>query len=118
MPGKNRRGYKVRSTVKAIASERIEILLRQAREMLDKSPRLSKRYVELAWKISMRTKVRIPSAEKHYLCRGCGQVLIPGRNSRVRVLPGNPRIVITCLSCGSLRRYPFFKRPAKLRNRQ
>ena len=107
MPGKNRRGYKVRSAVKTIAAERIEILLLQAREMLEKNPQLSKRYVELAWKISMRTKVRIPSAEKRYLCKGCGQVLIPGRNARVRVLPGNPRIVITCLSCGRLKRYPF-----------
>ncbi len=114
MPGRNKRGYKIRSAVKTIANERIDILLRQAREMLDKDPRLSKRYVELAWKISMRTKVRIPSSEKRYLCKACGRVLIPGRNARVRVLSGNPRIVITCLSCGTLRRYPFT--PRKSRN--
>ena len=109
MPGKNRRGYKVRSAVNAIARERIEILLDQAREMLDKNLKLSKRYVELAWKISMRTKVRIPPSEKRYLCKGCGTILIPGRNARVRVLPHNPRVVITCLTCGAFRRYPYTK---------
>ncbi|MEK6919515.1 MAG: ribonuclease P protein component 4 [Thermoproteota archaeon] len=109
MPGKNKRGYKIRSAVRTIAGERIDILLSQAREMLDRDPKLSKRYVELARKISMRTKVRIPSSQKRYLCKGCGTILIPGRNARVRVLAGNPRIVITCLSCGALRRYPFTK---------
>lgn len=111
MTGKNKRGYKIRSAVKTIASERIDILLRQARDMLDRDPKLSKRYVELARKISMRTKVRIPSSEKHFICKSCGTILIPGRNARVRVLPGNPRIVVTCLSCGGLRRYPFRKNP-------
>jgi len=106
----HRRGYGTpRSTIGTIARERIEILLKQARENLDLNPRLSRRYVELAWKISTRTKVKIPPDEKHYLCKGCGLPLIPGRNARVRLLPGNSRIVITCLSCGRLRRYPFTK---------
>jgi len=110
MAGKSKRGYKIRSAVTAIASDRIDILLRQARDMLARDPRLSKRYVELAQKISMRTKVRIPSSEKRLICKKCGLILIPGRNARVRVLPGNPRVVITCLSCGALRRYPFRKK--------
>ena len=67
MPGKNKRGYKIRSAVRTIAGERIDILLSQAREMLDRDPKLSKRYVELARKISMRTKVRIPSSQKRNL---------------------------------------------------
>lgn len=109
MPSRNKRGYNIRSAVKTIAGERIDILLDQARKMLDRDPKLSKRYVELAQKISMRTKVRIPTSEKRYICKKCGTILIPGRNTRVRVLTGNPRIVITCLSCGALRRYPFRK---------
>ncbi len=110
MPSKTNRGYNVRSTVKTIASERIDILLRQAKEMLDRDPKLSKRYVELATKISMRTKVKIPSSDKRYICKACGTILIPGRNARVRVLTGNTRVVVTCISCGNLRKYPFRKR--------
>jgi ribonuclease P protein subunit RPR2 len=114
MPSRTRqRNYgRVRSTVATIAAERIEILLKEARSNFEKDPKFSRRYVELARKISTRTKVRIPSEEKRYLCKGCGLPLIPGRNARVRVLPGNSRIVITCLSCGKLKRYPFArKRP-------
>ncbi len=112
MPGKaQRRAYgRVRSEVNAIASERIQILLAQAVENLDRNPNLSRRYTDLAKKISMRTKVKIPAGDKRYLCKGCGIPLVLGKNARVRVLPGNPRIVITCLSCGKLRRYPFTKK--------
>ncbi len=112
MPSKTkRRDYgKTRSAVSSIARERIEILLSQARERAGGDPKFAGRYVELARKISMRTKVRIPTAEKKYLCKKCGQPLVPGRNARVRVLPGNPRILITCLSCGAFRRYPFMKK--------
>ena len=108
MPGKPRqRNYgRVRSTIASIAEERIQILLKQARKNLDDET-MSLRYVELAGKISKRTKVRIPPEEKRYLCKGCGLPLIPGKNARVRVVSRNPRIVITCLSCGKLKRYPF-----------
>jgi len=117
MPNRTReRNYgRVRSTVATIAADRIEILLKESRENLDKNPKLSHRYVELARKISTRTKVRIPKEEKRYLCKGCGLPLIPGKNARVRILPGNSRIVITCLSCGKLKRYPFVRnRPDNL----
>ena len=105
-----KRNYgKMRSTVATIARERIDILLKQAKETLPKDPDLSTRYVELARKISMRTKVRIPKEKKHYLCKNCGQPLVLGKNARVRVRPENSRIIITCLNCGALRRYPLTK---------
>jgi ribonuclease P protein subunit RPR2 len=113
MPARQRRNYgKIRATVGAIAQERIEILLSESRKNLDHNPTLSKRYTQLAKKISMRTKVRIPAAEKRYICKHCGLPLIPGKNARIRVLPGNPRIVITCLECGALKRYPYTKNRA------
>ena len=99
----------MRSAVETIARERIDILLDQAKETLSHSPDLSKRYVELARKISTRTKVRIPREKKHYLCKACGMPLVLGKNARVRLHPGNSRIIITCLNCGTIRRYPFAK---------
>jgi len=103
----SKRNYgKMRSAVATVARERIDILLRQAEEALPRNPKLSKRYVELARRISTRTKVRIPRNRKHYLCKNCGQPLVLGKNARVRVRP-NSRIIITCLSCGALWRYPY-----------
>lgn len=105
---KKRNYGKMRSAVATVARERIDILLRQAEETSPKNPTLSKRYVGLAQKISTRTKVRIPREKKHYLCKNCGQPLVLGKNARVRVRP-NSGIIITCLSCGAFRRYPYKK---------
>lgn len=67
---------------------------------------LSRRYVGLARKISERTKVRIPGEIKKYLCKGCGIALVPGHNARVRLYARNSGVVISCLSCGLVKRYP------------
>jgi ribonuclease P protein subunit RPR2 len=107
-PAKRNYG-KMKSTVATIARERMDILLDQAKEILPSSPDLSKRYIELARKISTRTKVRIPREKKHFLCKNCGEPLVLGKNARVRLRSGNSRIIITCLNCGTLRRYPFTK---------
>jgi len=105
-----RRNYgKVRSAVATVAQERIEVLLHQAEEVLPQDVELSKRYVGLAKKISKRTKVRIPREKKHYLCKNCGQPLVLGKNARVRLSPVNSRIIISCLGCGAIRRYPYRK---------
>jgi ribonuclease P protein subunit RPR2 len=105
-----RRDYgKMRSAVAAVARERIDILLHQAKENLAKDTELSRRYVGLAKKISKRTKIRIPRERKHYLCKNCGQLLVPGKNARIRLRPANSRIIISCLDCGAIRRYPYRK---------
>ena len=103
-----RRNYsRVRSTIASIAEERMRILLERARDAARKNGNLSRRYVGLARKISMRTKVRIPRAEKLYLCRDCGIALVPGLNARIRLRQGKNRIAVTCLSCGGVKRYPL-----------
>jgi len=107
----SRRNYgKTREAVASVARERIEILIGQAKEMAWKNENLSRRYVDLARRISKRTKTRIPSEVKRYLCKGCGIALVPGHNARVRLHAHNTGIVITCLSCGSVGRYPVTSR--------
>jgi len=89
-----------------VARERIEILIDQARRMVKDNEVLSRRYVDLAQRISERTKVRIPSELKRYLCKNCGIALVPGTNARIRLHARNSGIVLTCLSCGAVKRYP------------
>jgi len=111
MPASQRRNYgRIKNAVGIIANERIEILLSEAKKSLNHDPRLSRRYTDLARKISMRTKVRIPADKKRYVCKACGLPLVLGKNARVRIIRGNSRIVVTCLNCGAVRRYPFDKR--------
>ena len=109
-----RRNYsRVRSTIASVAEERMRILLEHARDAAREDGTLSRRYVGLARKISMRTKVRIPRAEKLYLCKECGIALLPGLNARIRLRPGKSRIAVTCLSCGGVRRYPVLRKRTK-----
>ena len=108
MGGKNaRRNYgKTREAVASVATERFQILLDQAKQMARKDEKLSRRYVSLARKISSRTKVRIPRESKMYLCKGCGLALVPGYNAKIRLHAHTTGIVISCLSCGAVKRYP------------
>ncbi len=102
-----RRNYgKTRAAVASVATERFQILLDQAKKMALTDEKLSRRYVNLARKISSRTKVRIPRESKMYLCKGCGLALVPGHNAKIRVHARTTGLVISCLSCGAVKRYP------------
>ncbi len=92
---------------KDIAAERIQLLLDRAVSVFGKDEELARRYVSLARRIGMRMGVRIPSERKRFLCKECSSPLIPGRNCRVRIRArGSTTVIITCLSCGTLKRYP------------
>lgn len=96
--------------VRQIAQERIDILLRLARETLKTDAALSKRYVETAQRIGMRSGVRLGRERKQFICKKCRSPLIPGVNCRVRVRPEHgTHVVVTCMGCGSTKRYPAVK---------
>jgi ribonuclease P protein subunit RPR2 len=90
-----------------IAEERIDILLRLAREKVRKSDAvLARRYVVMAQKIAMRSGVRLGRERKQFICRKCRSPLVPGVNCRVRVrAEPDTHVVVTCLECGSTKGY-------------
>jgi ribonuclease P protein subunit RPR2 len=91
-----------------IARERMEILLRSAEEAFRWDRELSRQYLALAKRIGMRCRVSIPKGAKLFICKGCGSLLMPPENCRVRVRSGgNPRVVLTCLGCGAVKRFPI-----------
>lgn len=67
------------------------------------------RYVGLARRIGMRYQVSLPRDLRRLVCRACDAVLVPGATARHRVNAG--RVTVTCLACGTVKRYPF--RPAR-----
>lgn len=71
----------------------------------DAPPDLARRYVQLAWKASLRQRVRFPAAERAKFCRKCFHYLKPGEGVRTRVRKG--RVITTCLFCGATRRRPI-----------
>lgn len=95
-----------RSYIK-IAGERIELLYKFAHEVFKEDPSLANRYVEIARRIGMRCGVRIPRELKRFTCKKCGSLLVPGANCRVRTRSDKgTTIIMTCLNCGQVKRYP------------
>jgi ribonuclease P protein subunit RPR2 len=87
---------------KKIALETIEELFRLAEDTYQSEPELSKKYLELARKISLRVRVKMPKELKMRYCKNCFTPLMAG-NCRVRIKKG--RVVYTCLNCGNIKRY-------------
>lgn len=99
-----------RDAERDIARERMEILLDLAMKTIRKDSKLTRRYVELARRIGMRSQVSIPREYKQMICKNCGTLLVPGFNCRVRTRSdGGTKVVITCLDCGNHKRYPALK---------
>ncbi len=95
---------------KRIARERIVRLLRLADEIYREELDLALKYGELARRISLRTRVKIPREWKWRFCKNCGSLLFPGVNAQVRLRDRRmPHIVIHCLKCGSIRRIPYLR---------
>ena len=90
---------------KEIAKERIKILFEQAKSAFKEDPKLSNRYVNLARKLAMKYKVRIPKELKRKFCKHCYSYLRPPYNARVRLQKG--KVVISCYNCKKFMRIPY-----------
>jgi ribonuclease P protein subunit RPR2 len=92
---------------KEIAQERIERLFQLAAEEQQLHPERSDRYVQLAWQISTRMRVRIPRHLKMLFCKGC-RCYLPSVGTRVRLR--EKVLIATCLRCGRQTRRPYWIR--------
>jgi len=93
---------------KYLALKRVEHLLELAKENISKDPDLAQRYGNLARKIVMRQRIKLPSEYRRLTCKHCKNFILPGVNCRVRVRQRRePHIVITCLNCGEKMRIPL-----------
>jgi len=84
-----------------IAKERIATLFKEA-ESADQG--YSDRYVEIARRIAMKYKIKIPIELKRRFCKNCQTYLRPGVNCRVRTRKG--RLIYYCKKCKNYSRYP------------
>lgn len=97
-----------RRKVEDLALQRIVRLFEAASEVYHRCPEVADRYVELARRISMRCRVRIPKPLRRRFCHNCYCFLVPGANCRVRLSPRrSPHVVVTCLKCGYIHRIPI-----------
>ncbi|RLJ01561.1 MAG: ribonuclease P [Candidatus Aenigmatarchaeota archaeon] len=90
-----------------IAKERIILLLREAEKIFSRNRKLAKRYIELARRIGMKYRVRMPRKYKRMICRNCHTLLRPGANCKVEIDSKLKVVVYTCQECGHVKRYPY-----------
>lgn len=93
--------------IKDIALERIETLFSLAEAMPESKNKYVLRYVRLGRKIAMRYRISLPREIKRKFCKGCGELLIPGRNLKIRLY--NKTVIRKCLGCGNIMRIPYVK---------
>ncbi|CAB49484.1 ribonuclease P protein component 4 [Pyrococcus abyssi] len=104
---------------KKVAIERIDTLFTLAEKVVKYSPDLARRYVELALEIQKKSKVKLPRKWKRRYCKRCHAFLVPGFNARVRLRTDRmPHVVITCLECGHIMRYPYLREVKEKRKRK
>ncbi|ANF22010.1 ribonuclease P protein component 4 [Thermococcus piezophilus] len=104
---------------KRIARERVNILFTLAERVFPYEPELANRYVEIALAVQQKAKIRMPKKWKRHYCKKCHSFLVPGVNARVRLRNKRmPHVVIKCLNCGHVMRYPYLKEQKKRRRMQ
>ncbi len=87
-----------------IAKERIRILFEVMEKMKHEDYELARRYVELARRIAMKYRLKLPKRYKILFCKKC---LYPYVEGKFRVRVRKSRVIITCLNCGFERRIPI-----------
>ncbi len=105
---------KQNAIIQELASERIDYLMKSAKQIYSKNPDLANRYIVLARKYSMSAKTPIPIQHKKFICHKCKKLLIPGVSSRHRIQSRKKkgsRYVVTCLQCNHVSHF-YFKQKA------
>jgi len=89
--------------------ERIEKLFEQAERNFRDHPERSHKYANMIRKIAMRYNVRLPKEIRRCICGSCHKFLVPGGNARVRTSEKQQSVIVTCMECGNMMRYPYRK---------
>ena len=92
---------------KDIARERIEVLFNQADKTFPENKDRADRYVELARKIAMSYRVKIPKELNKKFCENCYSYIKPGVNCKVEMDSEEKTVKWKCEECGHVKRYPY-----------
>ncbi|MHA2377775.1 MAG: ribonuclease P protein component 4 [Candidatus Thorarchaeota archaeon] len=95
-----------RGETRRLAAARIQTLWEQASQAAKTDPDGARRRMLIAGRVAQKARMKMPRHIKRRVCRGCGNVLVPGENCRVRVRQNRSKhLSVTCLDCGSITRF-------------
>jgi ribonuclease P protein subunit RPR2 len=101
-------------------TDQLRNLYKLAEEVAVDDGELARRYVLVARRIVLRTRVRLPYELRHRSCHRCGVFFRPGVNVRVRLRSRGRQssLVLTCLVCGFRRKIVWRRHREKLQESQ
>jgi len=88
--------------LKKIVEERIDLLLKKAKEAYAQRPADSKKYIKLARKLSMRHRIAMGRQRKKLFCRECNTPLI---EKKTLTIEKNKDWLIYSCECGAKRKF-------------
>ena len=88
----------MKTAIRQIALERIEILIQNAISNARTNPSLAQRQATLAKKISTKYRIRMPYHLKMNFCKKCKKFIAPGVSARIRI--GRSSVKSIRISCG------------------
>ena len=89
----------MKNSKKEIATKRIEILFNNAILNARNNPGLAERQAQIAKKISMKFKIKMPFEVSSSFCKNCKKFIAPGIAAKVRLGNKPKSIHITCSYC-------------------
>lgn len=101
---------KRRAVYRDLVLQRMRYLFRIAVESVKAGDlEYSRKIVKIMLRLSQATRVRMPRRIKRSLCKRCLSPLIPSVTSTVRLRSQGKLsyVVVRCLLCGWIKRYPY-----------
>ena len=89
----------MKNSKKEIAMKRMEILFNNALSNAKNNPGLAQRQAEIAKKISLKFKIKMPFEISSSFCKNCKKFIAPGITSKIRLGSKPKSIRITCSYC-------------------
>ena len=90
----------MKNSKKEIATQRILILFDNAVSNVRNNPKLAQKQAQIARKISMRFKIKMPWQIRTSFCKKCKKFIVPSVSSKVRIGRSNVKSIrITCNFC-------------------
>ena len=89
----------MKNSKKEIAIKRMEILFNNALSNAKNNPGLAQRQAEIAKKISLKFKIKMPLEISLSFCKKCKKFIAPGIASKIRLGSKPKSIRITCSYC-------------------
>lgn len=89
--------------IKRASAEAVEILLDQAEQAFASHPQRSRRYVQMAFALIKKNRIRLPREMRLRFCKKCLRYWMPDKTVTITFEPRRNGMLFTC-ACGAKRR--------------